>query len=169
MPETLRSLSNSTRFILYRPVIPIIGKEIKTPTTAPPQTKPLSSSRNPLLLFTHLDILVLLAINALICGVFYGVTTSTSTLFESAYPFLNETTVGLCFLAMGGGMIIGSSITGRMLDWEFQVIKRQEAKATAARKEQDISKKQMEAQDPARHGNFPIEKVFSNYKNRPGN
>jgi len=157
MPETLRSLSSSTRFIIYSPVIPIIGKKLDAATTAPSHSKPLSLSRNPLLLFTHLDILILLAINALICGVFYGVTASTSTLFESAYPFLNETTIGLCFLAMGGGMVIGSSVIGRVLDREFQVIKRQEAKATDAK--EDMSEKKVGSQDPARHGNFPIEKA----------
>lgn len=39
--------------------------------------------------------------NGIIYSVFYGVTATISTLFEEAYPFLSETDIGLCFLAIG--------------------------------------------------------------------
>ena len=54
---------------------------------------------------------------------YYAVTATISTLFIQTYPSLNETTIGLCYLAIGGGMIVGSSITGRVLDMEYQRFK----------------------------------------------
>jgi hypothetical protein len=40
------------------------------------------------------------------------------------YPLLNETTTGLCYLAIRGGMIMGSLIIGRVLDWEYQTFQK---------------------------------------------
>jgi hypothetical protein len=68
----------------------------------------------------HVDIIILLGINALINGVMYGVITTISTTFERIYSFLTVTTIGLCFLAYGGGMIAGSAITGKVLDREYR-------------------------------------------------
>ena len=66
------------------------------------------------------DILVLLMLNAIVCAIYYGFIASLSTLFTTAYPFLNSTTIGLCFLGGGGGMSIGSWGNGRYLDWEYR-------------------------------------------------
>ena len=89
-------------------------------------------SRNPFRLFLHPDILLLLTLNAITNAVSYGVNISISTLFSAAYPFLDETKLGLCYLAIGGGMIIGSSIIGYVLDWEYQTFrKRAESRITA--------------------------------------
>ena len=96
--------------------------------------------RNPFRLFLQPDILLLLAVNAIATAVFYGINTSTSTLFSVAYPFLNETTIGLCYLATGGGMIMSTSIMGRVLDWEYQTLrKRAETRTTADVTKEDFS------------------------------
>jgi hypothetical protein len=55
--------------------------------------------QNPLLLLLHVDIALLLFINGIVYSVFYGVTASISTVFHDAYPQLNETELGLCFLS----------------------------------------------------------------------
>ena len=66
------------------------------------------------------DILVLLILNAIVCAIYYGFIASLSTLFATAYPFLTSTTIGLCYLGIGGGMSVGSWANGRYLDWEYR-------------------------------------------------
>ena len=133
-PETLKSVVEQGRNripILYQPVIPIIGRQIpQEPTVARQVTTKVS--RNPFRLFLQPDILLLLALSAIISAVFYAINTSISSLFSTAYPFLNETKIGLCYLAIGGGMILASSVVGRLLDWEYQTFRiRAEAHITA--------------------------------------
>ncbi|KAF9460102.1 major facilitator superfamily domain-containing protein [Collybia nuda] len=125
LPETLRTIvgdGSTVPSLIYRPVIPIIRPKGNLPET---QELPKPSLPwNPFRLLIHFDIIILLGLNAIICAVFYGFTATTSTLFEATYPFLNETTIGLCFLAIGGGMAIGSVVNGRFLDWEYRRITR---------------------------------------------
>jgi hypothetical protein len=149
-PETLSSIIDNGRdkvLILYQPVIPVIG-HFSYPTDRP--SSPIKVPRNPFRLFLNLDIDFLLCISAIACALFYGVIATMSTLLEATYPFLNETTIGFCFLSIGGGMIFGSSINGRVLDLEYQRFKRVarfnlEGSANAANLAQDES--------------FPLEKV----------
>jgi hypothetical protein len=133
-PETLKSVVKEGRNqipILYQPVIPIIGRQIyQGPTVAWGVTAKVF--RNPFRLFLQLDILLLLALNAIVFAVFYGINASISSLFLAAYPFLDESKIGLCYLAIGGGMIIATPIMGRVLDWEYQTFrKRAETRITA--------------------------------------
>lgn len=109
---------------------------------------------NPLRLFFYLDVLNLLVFNAIIYGVFYAVNTTISTLFSSKYPFLNETDIGLCFLAIGGGMVFGTVLTGKMLDADYQRIKKQLVK-----KAEDDSGKHILPEDVTKDENFPIERA----------
>lgn len=103
----------------------------------------------------QLDILNLLGISAIACAVFYAVLATISTLFRESYPFLSETKIGLCFLGIGGGMIIGSSTMGKFLDWDYATLK----KATLA--SQSLSPDRTEAPNPSgdTEGMFPIEQV----------
>ena len=133
-PETLKSIVEEGRDripIIYQPIIPIIGRRASQgPTVAREVTAKVY--RNPFRLFLQPDILLLLALNAIVNAVYYGINTSISTLFSAAYPFLNETEIGLCYLAIGGGMIMATSIMGRVLDWEYQTFrKRAETRITA--------------------------------------
>ncbi|KAF8913095.1 major facilitator superfamily domain-containing protein [Gymnopilus junonius] len=122
---TLHSIVDSSRsglLLIYKPVIPIIGRNNSSnKTVSPPRPK---VPKNPFRIFLNPDIDVLLLVTALICAVFYGVLATISTLFVTTYPFLNETTIGLCFLGLGGGMAIGSSVNGHLLDAEYQRFKR---------------------------------------------
>ncbi|KAH9950873.1 major facilitator superfamily domain-containing protein [Amylocystis lapponica] len=122
LPETLRALVGDGSIPpppLYKPLIPIIGRnrvvEPDHSTRPPPR-----GFANPLKLFLYPDVTLLLVFNAILYSVFYGVTTSISTLFQQTYPFLNETDIGLCFLAIGGGMLFGGVITGQVLDREYK-------------------------------------------------
>ena len=96
--------------------------------------------RNPFRLFLQLDILLLLALNGIVFAIFYGINASISSLFLAAYPFLDETKIGLCYLAIGGGMVIATPIMGRVLDWEYQTFrKRAERRITVELTTADIT------------------------------
>ena len=103
-PETLKSVVEEGRIripILYQPVIPIIGRQVSQgPTMAWGVTTKVF--RNPFRLFLQPDILLLLALNAIGFTVFYGINASISSLFSAVYSFLDETKIGLCYLAIGG-------------------------------------------------------------------
>jgi hypothetical protein len=79
-------------------------------------------------IFTYPDVVVILLFNAILYSVFYGVTASLSSLFKEDYPSLSETDLGLCFLAVGGGMIVGSTITGKLLDRDYRAIQKKIAR-----------------------------------------
>ncbi|KAJ7466887.1 MFS general substrate transporter [Mycena latifolia] len=142
LPETLRSMVGNGSVpppALSRPIIPIIGRTLRTSPRAPLPRKPF---QNPLRLLLNPDILILLGFNGLICAVFYGVNASISTIFHAAYPSLNQTQLGLCFIAIGGGMLLGSVMSGKILDWDYQRVK--------------LS---ILSEKPAQDDSFPIEKA----------
>ena len=150
-PETLRSVVEKGRDqipLLYRPIIPIIGRQVSQGRITGATTK---VSRNPFGLFLNPDILALLALNAIVNAIFYGINTSISVLFSTAYPFLNQTRIGLCYLAIGGGMIAGGSATGRFLDWEYQRFRR--------RAEARINALELTTADITKEEFFPLEQV----------
>ncbi|KAG6885262.1 hypothetical protein C0993_003952 [Termitomyces sp. T159_Od127] len=120
LPETLRSIVGDGSVLpssTYRPVIPIIRH---TGEPCHESVSPTKGMQNPLRLMVHVDIIILLALTGLVCAVYYGYIATISTLFVTAYPFLSETAIGLCYLAVGGGMAIGSICHGKLLDWEFR-------------------------------------------------
>ena len=127
-PETLKSVVEEGRIripILYQPVIPIIGRQVpQGPTVASGRKETTKVFRNPFRLFSQPDILLLLTLSAIVNAVFYGINTSISSLFSVAYPLLDETKIGLCYLSIGGGMAMASLIMGRVLDWEYQTFKK---------------------------------------------
>ena len=152
-PETLKSIVEDGRIripILYRPVMPIIGRQVSQgPYVAREVTAKVF--QNPFRLYLQPDILLLLALNAIVFAVLYGINASTSSLFLAAYPFLDETKIGLCYLAVGGGMAMASSIMGRVLDWEYQTFrKRAETRITALG---------LTTADIMKEGFFPLEQV----------
>ena len=152
-PETLKSVVDAGRDripILYRPVIPIIGRKVSQGPTVAQEAATANVLKNPFRLFLQPDILLLLALNAIVNAVSYGINTSTSTLFSVAYPFLNETTIGLCYLAIGGGMVMGTLIMGPVLDWEYQTFRK--------RAEMRITTLELTTAD-AKEDFFPLEQV----------
>jgi len=124
LPETLRALVGDGSIPpprLYTPLIPIIGRSREqTPDCERP---PRRRFQNPFALLLYPDIALLLALNAIAYAVLYGITATISSLFQIAYPSLSETDIGLCFLALGGGMLIATLTNGRVLDNEYRNIK----------------------------------------------
>lgn len=153
LPETLRALVGNGSIPppkAYRPLIPIIGRTAQAADDA--DKPPRRGFANPLRLFTYPDVSLLLFFNALVYAVFYGVTATISTLFQPIYPFLNETDIGLCFLAIGGGMLIGGVVTGEILDHEYKRVKRDMIRKAEADPERKIR-----PEDVTKEEHFPIE------------
>ncbi|EGO05326.1 hypothetical protein SERLA73DRAFT_157893 [Serpula lacrymans var. lacrymans S7.3] len=152
LPETLRRLVGDGSVVpsrIYRPLIPIVGRGRINYSAGRPSPQPLT---NPLRIFTYPDVAALLFFNGVIYAVFYGITTSISSLFVQAYPFLTETDVGLCFLAIGGGMMFGSIFMGRFLDRDYKSMKNQMIRKAEADPEHRIN-----PEDVTMDEHFPIE------------
>lgn len=139
---------------LYRSLVPVIGRNAPPPDFS--SKPPPSNFQNPLRLFLYPDISLLLFYNAILYAVFYGVTASISTLFQSTYSFLNELTVGLCFLAIGGGMLIGGIVNGKILDMEYRRIENRMLRLSE--NEVDPEKK-IHPNDVTNEEHFPIEEA----------
>ncbi|KIK59871.1 hypothetical protein GYMLUDRAFT_169012 [Collybiopsis luxurians FD-317 M1] len=136
LPETLRQIVGDGSILpspIYRPWIPIIGRNHASATSDYP-TPPRKKFKNPLLLFKNLDIVMLLLFNGIVYAVYYAVTASISSLFADIYPFLNDTTIGLCYLAIGVGTAVGSAGTGKLLDWDFRRLKKVHIKSNGPMK-----------------------------------
>ena len=154
LPETLRRLVDDGSIIpprIYRPLIPVVGsgrQKVKTEMAPPP---PLS---NPLRILTYLDVVNLLIFNGIVYSIFYAVIATISTLFQSTYPFLDETDTGLCFLAIGGGTIIGGLTTGKLLDRDYRKLKEKLIQEARMGPENQVSAEQVTKDE-----NFPIERA----------
>jgi hypothetical protein len=156
MPETLlavRYKKTGVAKIIYTPIIPIVGRKKKDTSPEELPDIPKKPFQNPLKLFTKLDIVLLLLINAIICAVFYGIIASISTLFNRTYG-LNESKIGLCFLAIGGGMAIGSSISGKSLDKWYEAEKKRFMEQVSTDPEKLIDSRTL-----SKLPDFPLERV----------
>lgn len=116
-----------------------------------PPSPPLS---NPLWILTYLDVMNLLVFNGVLYSIFYAVTATISILFQTTYPFLNETETGLCYLAIGGGTVIGGLATGRLLDRDYRKMKERITREASTDSENPSSAEQV-----AKDKNFPIEQA----------
>jgi hypothetical protein len=84
---------------------------------------PRKAFTNPLFMFAFPDVFTLLVFNGTFYAVMYGVTASLATIFERVYPYLNQTDIGLCFLAMGGGMLVGTVFSGKLMDAHYRKVR----------------------------------------------
>lgn len=99
--------------------------------------------------------LLLLLVNGTIYSAFYAVSATISTLFAVAYPFLSETDIGLCFLAVGGGGTVATVTVGKLLDYQFRALKRK-----LQREHEDKADAEKGGAGPSEHDeDFPIEKA----------
>ncbi|CAE6342309.1 unnamed protein product [Rhizoctonia solani] len=127
-PETLRAIvgDGSRRPQKWnRTPVPILGRKVPKVTTGGDQAVFTAPRRgaNPLQIFrvfTQPDILLVLISTGIVYSLFYSVNTTTSPLFLSAYPYLTQSTVGLCFIPYGVGGALGSVVIGRVLDYDWR-------------------------------------------------
>ncbi|CEL56102.1 putative transporter AQR1 OS=Saccharomyces cerevisiae (strain ATCC 204508 / S288c) GN=AQR1 PE=1 SV=1 [Rhizoctonia solani AG-1 IB] len=127
-PETLRAIvgdGSRPPQKWNRTPITILGRKVEkkeVESDRPDLTTPRKSA-NPLRIFrvfTQPDILLVLICTGIIYSLFYSVTTTTSPLFLSVYPYLTQSTVGLCFIAYGVGGALGSVVMGKLLDYDWR-------------------------------------------------
>jgi hypothetical protein len=148
LPETLRAIVGDGSIPpprIYNTPLSLIKPQWATSAEKRPAPKPI---QNPFRLFAYPDVVVLLTFNGIFYAVFYGVTATISSLFAKHYPSLSETDLGLVFLSVGGGMVFGSGVTGKLLDRDYRLIK---AKLDA-QKHEDAEK-----HEPPKEQDFPIE------------
>ena len=105
-------------------------------------------------MFAYPEVFVLLLFNGTCYAVMYGVTASLSVIFSRIYPYLTQTDLGLCFLPIGGGMFIGTSVSGKLLDAWYRRIRDSLIHEARTKSEKDVDPKALE-KDPS----FPIEKA----------
>ncbi|KAJ7592852.1 MFS general substrate transporter [Mycena floridula] len=121
LPETLRSIVGDGSLIppfIYRPFIPIfLAKGPAGPLMAKPPRRPF---QNPLLIFGQLDVLLCLIFASVAFMVNNTFLTIISSSFKRTYPYLSETSLGLCYIPTGASMILGSGITGKLLNRAFR-------------------------------------------------
>ncbi|KAI9726106.1 MAG: hypothetical protein M1834_009422 [Cirrosporium novae-zelandiae] len=126
LPETMRSLVGNGSIKppskIYYPIIPLVGRGKVTETAAPTNVGSRPST-NPFILLTYPDIIVTLLFTGVVYAVNYTITATISSSFAKAYPYLSSTDLGLCYLSSGGGMLVGSTVNGKILDREYRTIK----------------------------------------------
>ncbi|BGP49610.1 hypothetical protein JCM10450v2_005509 [Rhodotorula kratochvilovae] len=78
----------------------------------------------PLKMFREKDVFLVLTFNAVSYTLFYCVTTSTGTVFQTTYN-LSDSELGLCFLANGIGCLLATFINGPRLTADYNYVARQ--------------------------------------------
>ena len=137
---------------IYTQPISLIGRHRSAEISSErPARKPL---KNPLLMFAYPEIFVLLIFNGTLYAVTYGVTASLSISFEKVYPYLNEMEIGLCFIPMGLGSLVGSLLSGRSMDSYYRKIRDDVIRQTRV-----DSEKQVDPEAIEKDASFPIEKA----------
>lgn len=96
-----------------RALIPNVGRASLDMNSTRPPFRPLP---NPFKLFKQKDVIIILVSNGNCVAAYYAITAALSSLFAVNYPFLNETEIGLCFLAPDAGGVAGTVTAGKLLD-----------------------------------------------------
>ena len=86
-----------------------------------------------------------------------AINATIATVFETVYPQLTETDIGLCYLSMGGGSLMSVIVSGKLLDWQYQIYKRKYARSLGAEMKELEDDRNLREDD-----NFPIEKARLN-------
>ncbi|KAI0147175.1 major facilitator superfamily domain-containing protein [Xylariaceae sp. FL1272] len=132
LPETMRSLvgngSITPTHFAYKPLVPIFKHTITT-SPAPKVTQDKKNSVNPFRLFRYPDIILALTYTGIVYAVNYTITSTISSSYAVKYPWLSETIIGICYLSTGAGMILGSTINGKLLDYDLARIKKRRTKS----------------------------------------
>lgn len=134
LPETHRQIAGNGSIPLQGVHKPFMYWVVPTPKawTGNPATsaarKPLSASfKSVLTPFKQLlekDILALLAWGALVYAVWSMVTSSSTTVLKKEFPSLTDVELGLCFLPNGFGCVLGSILTGKLMDHNFRIVEK---------------------------------------------
>jgi predicted MFS family arabinose efflux permease len=136
LPETLRSLvGNGSRAAkgLHRPLWPSICRlkqhsDSKAVQELSVSEKPVKKDRwsllGPLRILLSLDVLLTIGFLSIYYTVWTMTIAAMSTFFSRIYG-LTEIKIGLTFMANGLGCIMGTLLTGKLLDVDYRRIKKQ--------------------------------------------
>ncbi|GAA6060564.1 hypothetical protein JCM10212_006799 [Sporobolomyces blumeae] len=75
----------------------------------------------PLKMFREKDVLAILTFNSATYSLFYATTASTGSVFKSTYG-LNETELGLCFIANGVGCLLASFVNAPRMTQDYKIV-----------------------------------------------
>ncbi|KAH7096388.1 MFS general substrate transporter [Auriculariales sp. MPI-PUGE-AT-0066] len=127
MPETLRAIvgDGSIRPPWYlRPVLPAMTKYNRWSTEVGDAENIVvargSTKYQWPTFLKEPDVVAALTSTAIIFALFQAVSASLSPMLLDAYPYLNQSTIGLCFLPVGVAGIIGAVVQGKVIDSEFR-------------------------------------------------
>jgi len=155
LPETLRAIVGDGSIPagwIYTQPIPLIGRRHSAEIS---NERPAQKSfKNPLFMFAYPEIFILLIFNGTLYAVMYGVIASLSVIFEKVYPYLNQAEIGLCFIPMGLGSLVGSLFSGRAMDFYYRKIRDDLIRQSRTDPEKHLDPEVIE-KDPS----FPIEKA----------
>lgn len=136
LPETMRALAGNGSIrpesFIHLPFLQFIGRSYvakdvnqSKPSNVQPKSAPdwgkseARKSTNPFRLLVHPDIALTLTYTGIVYAVNYTIMSTMSSSFATTYPFLSETLIGICYLSTGLGMLVGSTITGKLLDLDY--------------------------------------------------
>jgi hypothetical protein len=118
----------------------------------------------PLKMFREKDVLALLTFNSATYSLFYAVTASTGTVFKDVYG-LNETDLGLCYLANGIGCLLAAVINSRRSTYDYKYVERrqkeklEQARAEGTLEEEEEERRNGKVKDLNDVSKFPIEQA----------
>ncbi|QDS73084.1 hypothetical protein FKW77_000172 [Venturia effusa] len=124
LPETLRKIAGNGSRRLYGIYRPVLGHS-KQGTAIPelerykPSDISLRTLTDPFKLLAEKDVLVSLIFGAITYSIWSMITSSTPSLWGAAYN-LNNLQLGLVFLPNGLGCVLGSLLTGKLMDRDYK-------------------------------------------------
>ena len=102
------------------------------------------------------DVLVTLLFGSLVYTVWSMITATTSSLFKEEY-YLSDVLIGLIFLPNGLGCVLGSYVTGIIMDQEYKAAQRKFHEAWCRRERSDDQSDCTIPSDD--HDDFPLERA----------
>lgn len=118
-PYFRRNPSGILSRLLTQPVVNM-ANQVPVPDGSQPAAGACKPPMNPFQIFAMPDILTTLVFTGVVYATNYTVTSTISSSFAEVYPWLSETSLGLCYLPTGAGMILGSTIVGQVLDLDYR-------------------------------------------------
>jgi MFS family permease len=125
LPETLRTIAGNGTIALspiHRPLIDVIrpsSDAVIPPTRSPPKKISIRDIFSPLKFLFEKDVFITLLYGALIYTIWSMVTSSTTALLQPEYQ-LSQLQTGLVFLPNGAGCVLGSILTGYLMDHDYK-------------------------------------------------
>lgn len=164
LPETLRGLVGNGSQLPSNPMIrfPLIiylrmsrvARDTNSTSTTQNTTRTPIDVLGPFRILLNKHAAPLIFFLAIYYAVWQMSITAMSSLFESRYG-LTETEIGLTFIANGIGSIVGTLVTGKILDFEYRRVKADFEARASANGELDTTASHANAEGRE----FPIEKA----------